>query len=58
VTLSAGVAVCPLHGSTGEAVLRAADAALYKAKSLGRDRVTVIASDGLFTTGFDFGREP
>ncbi len=38
-TLSAGVAVYPQDGTTGEAVLRAADAALYDAKSAGRDRV-------------------
>ena len=38
-TLSAGVAVYPQNGTTGAAVLRAADAALYDAKSAGRDRV-------------------
>ena len=41
VTLSLGVAVYPEHGKTGEAVLRAADAALYRAKQNGRDRVEV-----------------
>lgn len=41
VTLSLGVAVYPLHGATGEAVLRAADAALYRAKQQGRNRVVV-----------------
>ena len=40
-TLSLGVAVYPQHGSTGESVLHAADEALYKAKSQGRDRVVV-----------------
>jgi diguanylate cyclase (GGDEF)-like protein len=39
--LSLGVAVFPDHGSTGEAVLKAADAALYRAKREGRDRVVV-----------------
>ena len=39
VTISLGVAVFPEHGSTGEAVLKAADEALYKAKREGRDRV-------------------
>ena len=40
-TLSLGVAGFPEHGSTTEAVLRAADAALYQAKHEGRDRVVV-----------------
>lgn len=40
-TLSIGVAVFPDHGSTSAAVLRAADAALYRAKREGRDRVVV-----------------
>jgi diguanylate cyclase (GGDEF)-like protein/PAS domain S-box-containing protein len=39
VTLSLGVAEFPGHGSTAEAMLRAADAALYQAKSSGRDHV-------------------
>jgi diguanylate cyclase (GGDEF)-like protein len=39
VTLSAGVAVFPDHGATADQVLRAADAALYRAKHLGRHRV-------------------
>ena len=41
VTCSVGVAVFPEHGQTGEALLRAADAALYRAKQAGRDRVIV-----------------
>jgi len=39
VTVSLGVAVFPDHGSTTEAILRVADAALYRAKQEGRDRV-------------------
>ncbi len=39
ITLSAGVAVFPQHGATGEELLRAADNALYRAKTDGRDRV-------------------
>jgi diguanylate cyclase (GGDEF)-like protein/PAS domain S-box-containing protein len=38
ITLSLGVAVFPDCGLTGEAVIRAADAALYRAKNEGRDR--------------------
>jgi diguanylate cyclase (GGDEF)-like protein len=41
VTLSMGVATFPLHGATGEAVLRAADDALYRAKRNGRNQVIV-----------------
>ncbi|HCH66068.1 MAG: hypothetical protein CL927_02440 [Deltaproteobacteria bacterium] len=38
-TVSLGVAARPEHGSTAEAVLRAADGALYDAKEAGRDQV-------------------
>ena len=39
ITLSLGVALFPDHGTTGKAVLHAADEALYAAKHQGRDRV-------------------
>jgi diguanylate cyclase (GGDEF)-like protein/PAS domain S-box-containing protein len=39
ISLSVGVACFPEHGQTGEAIIRAADAALYRAKLEGRDRV-------------------
>ena len=39
VTLSLGVAVYPDQGTTAEDIFRAADAALYRAKASGRDRV-------------------
>jgi diguanylate cyclase (GGDEF)-like protein/PAS domain S-box-containing protein len=41
ITISLGVACFPDHGLTGDAVIRAADQALYQAKAKGRDRVTV-----------------
>jgi diguanylate cyclase (GGDEF)-like protein len=41
VTVSAGVAAFPDHGKTRTDLLRAADAALYRAKAEGRDRVMV-----------------
>ncbi len=41
VTLSIGVASFPEKGTTVEALLRAADSALYRAKEQGRDRVIV-----------------
>jgi diguanylate cyclase (GGDEF)-like protein len=44
VTLSFGVAAFPAHGNSGEALIRAADEALYEAKRSGRDRVVVAKS--------------
>ncbi len=41
ITLSLGVSSLRHHGATGAEILRAADAALYRAKELGRDRVEV-----------------
>jgi diguanylate cyclase (GGDEF)-like protein/PAS domain S-box-containing protein len=41
VTLSLGVAVFPEHGATNTGILRAVDAALYRAKHEGRSRVVV-----------------
>jgi len=41
-TASIGVAAFPVHGSTGEAVLHAADTALYQAKEAGRNRTVVL----------------
>ncbi|MBI1747645.1 MAG: diguanylate cyclase [Acidobacteria bacterium] len=41
VTVSAGVAVFPEHGGVAEALLRATDRALYRAKGAGRDRVVL-----------------
>ncbi|GIV95802.1 MAG: hypothetical protein KatS3mg057_0459 [Herpetosiphonaceae bacterium] len=41
VTASLGVAAFPEHGPTGEMLLRAADSALYRAKSSGGDCVMV-----------------
>ena len=42
-SLSLGVAVYPDHGDTGVQLIQSADAALYRAKQAGRDRV--VAAD-------------
>jgi len=44
VTVSLGVAAFPEHAGAGEALLHAADVALYRAKREGRDRVVVSES--------------
>ena len=41
ITLSAGIALMPEHGTTEKELLRAADEALYSAKNAGRDRIVV-----------------
>jgi diguanylate cyclase (GGDEF)-like protein len=43
-TISLGVAVFPNHGATAQEVIAAADAALYRAKQAGRDRVEIVMS--------------
>ncbi|MFH1078670.1 MAG: GGDEF domain-containing protein [Pseudomonadota bacterium] len=40
-TISLGVAVYPADGVTAEAVIHAADQAMYRAKALGRNRVAL-----------------
>ncbi len=45
ITISLGVAVFPINGSTSKAILRAADGALYRAKREGRSLV-VVADEG------------
>jgi diguanylate cyclase (GGDEF)-like protein len=41
VTLSAGIAQTPEHGTTAAALLQASDNALYTAKQAGGDRIVV-----------------
>jgi diguanylate cyclase (GGDEF)-like protein len=43
ITLSIGIAEFPIHGDTPEKIIAAADAAMYRAKREGRDRI-VLAS--------------
>jgi diguanylate cyclase (GGDEF)-like protein len=53
ITSSFGVAVFPTHATSIEALLRAADRALYRAKAEGRDRV--VAADVLVTDSAEEG---
>ena len=46
VTMSIGIAEYPSHGDTPEELIASADAAMYRAKSQGRDRV-IAASGGI-----------
>jgi len=41
LTVSGGLALYPAHGGDSEALLARADAALYAAKNLGRDRIVI-----------------
>lgn len=45
ITLSAGIACMPDHGTTEVELLRAADGAMYAAKKGGRDRIVVYSKD-------------
>jgi diguanylate cyclase (GGDEF)-like protein/PAS domain S-box-containing protein len=51
VTCSIGAAVFPLHGAEVEEVLRAADAALYRAKAGGRNRVQLACAGTQLSLG-------
>jgi diguanylate cyclase (GGDEF)-like protein len=44
ITVSIGIALCPLNGRTPDALVTAADAALYQSKSAGRNRVTAASA--------------
>lgn len=47
VTISAGVAVYPEHGASAKEIVRAAEAALHRAKKDGRDCVVVVDAEML-----------
>ena len=43
VRASIGISSCPQDGTSANAIVSAADKALYRAKSSGRDRIEVFA---------------
>jgi diguanylate cyclase (GGDEF)-like protein len=45
LTVSFGIATFPLHGQSAEALMRAADQALYAAKRLGRNRSVISSAE-------------
>lgn len=47
VTISAGIAVYPTHGTQAQDLVKAADEALYAAKAAGRDQWKVAEGDGM-----------
>jgi diguanylate cyclase (GGDEF)-like protein len=51
VTLSVGIAMFPDHGESGQAVLQAADTALYRAKAAGRNCVVMANEVTPITSG-------
>ena len=59
LTVSLGVASCPLHGATADSLLQAADQALYAAKRLGRNRSVISSAEvpGILARGATPGRE-
>jgi diguanylate cyclase (GGDEF)-like protein len=57
VSVSVGVSVFPDHEQDAEALLRAADAALFRAKALGRSQVAVFTSELLADASAKFAIE-
>jgi diguanylate cyclase (GGDEF)-like protein len=57
VSLSIGVAVCPEHGDSAEALLRAADSALFHAKDCGRNGFSIYRAELLAAASHRFHTE-
>lgn len=45
ITISAGIAIYPVHGDMPQSLVKASDEALYEAKGLGRNQVCVASQD-------------
>ena len=57
ISVSIGASVCPDHEQEAEALLRAADAALFRAKALGRSQLNVFTPDLLDVAAAKFTTE-
>ncbi|HZT84389.1 MAG TPA: diguanylate cyclase [Gaiellaceae bacterium] len=53
VTVSAGVATYPTHGSGRDELIRLADSALYRAKKDGKNRVRAYAAESILRVDFE-----
>ena len=57
ISVSVGASVYPDHGKDADALLRAADAALFRAKALGRSQLTVFSPELLQAASVKFSTE-
>ena len=57
ISVSVGASVYPDHGSDAEALLRAADAALFRAKASGRNQLALFSPELLETASAKFSTE-
>jgi diguanylate cyclase (GGDEF)-like protein len=57
ISISVGASLYPDHGSNAEALLRAADVALFRAKALGRSQLTVFSPALLVAASAKFSTE-
>jgi EAL domain-containing protein (putative c-di-GMP-specific phosphodiesterase class I) len=57
ISVSVGVSLYPQHGDSADALLRAADAALFRAKALGRSQLTEFSSELLVAASTKFSTE-
>lgn len=57
IGMSVGASIYPDHGADAESLLRAADAALFRAKALGRGQLTVFSPELLEEASNKFGTE-
>jgi diguanylate cyclase (GGDEF)-like protein len=57
VSISVGASIFPHHGADAESLLRAADAALFRAKALGRSRLSIFSPELLEVASIKFSTE-